>query len=65
MMNTISPKFIDFLQQDLAIPAESIDLALRYKPTMLHHFPMILWQYGLINKEQIEHVFDWLDEHYL
>ncbi|MEM8780116.1 MAG: DUF2949 domain-containing protein [Cyanobacteria bacterium P01_G01_bin.49] len=63
-MNLISPQFIDFLQQDLAIPAESIGLALRDEQAMPHHFPMVLWQYGLVTKEQLEHVFDWIDDHY-
>ncbi|MEA5510675.1 DUF2949 domain-containing protein [Crocosphaera sp. UHCC 0190] len=64
-MNPTATQFIDFLQQDLAIPAESIDLALRDEQAMPHHFPMILWQYGLVNKEQLESVFDWLDDHLL
>lgn len=65
MMNPMSPKFIDFLQQDLAIPSESINLVLRDKQAMPHQFPMLLWQYGLVDKQQLEDVFDWLDDHYL
>ena len=64
-MNPTANKLIDFLQQDLAIPVESLNLALRDEQAMPHHFPMILWQYGLVSKEQLESVFDWLDEHLL
>ncbi|MGB5596969.1 MAG: DUF2949 domain-containing protein [Crocosphaera sp.] len=64
-MNPTATKFINFLQQDLAIPVESLNLALRDEQAMPHHFPMILWQYGLVSKEQLESVFDWLDEHLL
>lgn len=64
-MNQMTTRFLDFLQDDLAIPAESIALAVRDVYAMPHHFPMILWQYGLVNKEQLEDVFDWLEEHCL
>jgi hypothetical protein len=64
-MNPTATKLINFLQQDLDIPAESLNLALRNEQAMPHHFPMILWQYGLVSKEQLESVFDWLDDHLL
>ncbi|MDJ0600542.1 MAG: DUF2949 domain-containing protein [Crocosphaera sp.] len=64
-MNPTATRLFNFLQQDLDIPAESINLALKDEQAMLHHFPMILWQYGLVTKEQLESVFDWLDEHLL
>ncbi|MDJ0658423.1 MAG: DUF2949 domain-containing protein [Crocosphaera sp.] len=64
-MNPTATRLLDFLQRDLAIPAESLNLALKDEQAMPHHFPMILWQYGLVTKEQLESVFDWLDEHLL
>ncbi|MDJ0846537.1 MAG: DUF2949 domain-containing protein [Crocosphaera sp.] len=64
-MNPTATRLLDFLQRDLAIPRESLNLALKDEQTMPHHFPMILWQYGLVNKEQLESVFDWLDDHLL
>jgi len=55
-------KFISFLQEDLAISKDGIELALRNlqqnSPVLL---PMILWQYGLIDLSQLEQIFDWLD----
>ena len=63
-MNPTATRLLDFLQQDLAIPAESLNLALKDEQAMPHHFPMILWQYGLVTKEQLESVFDWLDDQF-
>ena len=55
----MTDKLIQFLQQDLAISTDQINLALRQEfPEQL---PMILWQYGLINLEQLGMIFDWLD----
>jgi len=54
-------KLIQFLQQDLAVSIEQIDLALRNIQETPNQLPMILWQYGLINLEQLEKIFDWLD----
>jgi hypothetical protein len=55
-------KFLNFLQADLAISKDSIELALRnlrqYSPVLL---PMLLWQYGLVDLNQLEQIFDWLD----
>ncbi|MBD2354420.1 DUF2949 domain-containing protein [Tolypothrix sp. FACHB-123] len=54
-------KFLRFLHEDLAIPADGVQLALRhaeYNPSLL---PMILWQYGLVNLSQLDEIFDWLN----
>lgn len=60
-MKSTTSQLISFLQEDLAIPASSIDLALQHpeqSPTLL---PMILWQYGLINLAQLDSILDWLE----
>ncbi|MGK7872594.1 MAG: DUF2949 domain-containing protein [Xenococcaceae cyanobacterium] len=60
-------KLIDFLQSELAIPTESIALALRIGQPVPNQFPnpnqfpIILWQYGLISLEQLDRIFDWLE----
>ena len=55
-------KFLNFLQTDLAISQDGIELALRNlqknSPVIL---PMILWQYGLVDLTQLQQIFDWLD----
>jgi hypothetical protein len=53
-------QLIRFLQDDLAVPASSVRVALRH-PECSSHLPMILWQYGLISLEQLDQVFTWLE----
>jgi hypothetical protein len=54
-------RLIRFLRDDLAIPSTSIDLAVRHQPDSLNFLPMVLWQYGLVTKKQLEQIFDWLE----
>ncbi|MGC9504598.1 DUF2949 domain-containing protein [Baaleninema sp.] len=54
-------KLIRFLQDDLSIPATSIDLALRRGENSPNTFSMVLWQYGLITIDQLDRIFDWLE----
>lgn len=52
---------IRFLQEELALPNDSIALALKQgkqDPSQLH---MVLWQLGLVTLSQLEQVFDWLE----
>lgn len=55
-------KFLNFLQTDLAVSQDGIELALRNlqqnSPILL---PIILWQYGLVDLSQLKQIFDWLD----
>ncbi|MEM8638418.1 MAG: DUF2949 domain-containing protein [Cyanobacteria bacterium P01_G01_bin.54] len=59
---TLTKQFIQFLQDELAIPADSLAIALRHQgqssPNVL---PMILWQYGLVTLDQMDEMFDWLE----
>ncbi len=54
-------QFIRFLQEDLAISAASIAVALRHREQDPGPLPMILWQYGLITLEQLDQIYDWLE----
>jgi hypothetical protein len=54
-------QLIRFLQEDLAISAASINVALRHSQQDPGPLPMILWQYGLITLEQLEQIYDWLE----
>ncbi|MBV8887804.1 MAG: DUF2949 domain-containing protein [Chroococcidiopsidaceae cyanobacterium CP_BM_RX_35] len=54
-------RFINFLQKDLAISADSIGVALRHREQDPGPLPMILWQYGLITLEQLARIYDWLE----
>ncbi len=52
---------VKFLQEELALSPSSIDMALRHGEQNLGPLPMILWQYGLVSLEQLERIFDWLE----
>jgi hypothetical protein len=55
-------KLIQFLQDELSIPGNSISLALRQgEAHSSNTFLMVLWQYGLVTLEQLDKVFDWLE----
>ena len=61
MESTSLAKLTRFLQEELSIPAESIGLALKQGEQSLHLLPIILWQYGLVNLQQLDRIFDWLE----
>lgn len=54
-------KLINFLQEELKIPPNSLSLALRHSEQSATSLPMTLWQYGLVSLSQLEKIFDWLE----
>ena len=54
-------RLIKFLHDELALSKDSIAIAQRSFEKNPGSFPMILWQYGLVTLEQLDHIFDWLD----
>ncbi|MFB2878817.1 DUF2949 domain-containing protein [Floridanema aerugineum] len=54
-------KLVNFLQEELKIPPNSLSLALRHSEQSTTSLPMILWQYGLVSLNQLEKIFDWLE----
>lgn len=54
-------QLIRFLQDDLNVPTNSIALVLRQPELSLNTLPMLLWQYGLIDLQQLDRIFDWLE----
>lgn len=52
---------IRFLQDDLAVSQDSINMALRHCEQDPGPLPIVLWQYGLITLEQLEKIYDWLE----
>jgi hypothetical protein len=54
-------RFIQFLQDDLALSASSISIALRHRERDPGPLAMILWQYGLVTIDQLDRIFDWLE----
>jgi hypothetical protein len=59
---TTQAKLIQFLKEELAVPAAAIALALRnLNEQGSNLLPVVLWQYGLITLEQLERAFDWME----
>ncbi|TFI54606.1 DUF2949 domain-containing protein [Mastigocladus laminosus UU774] len=55
-------KFINFLQNELELSSGDIAVALRKRELENGPLPMLLWQYGLVDIEQLERIFDWLEK---
>jgi hypothetical protein len=56
-------KLMNFLHQELELSKSDIAVALRHQQLDNGPLPMLLWQYGLVNLEQLEKILDWLAEH--
>ncbi|MGB3238805.1 MAG: DUF2949 domain-containing protein [Geitlerinemataceae cyanobacterium] len=59
MKSPVSDQFVNFLKNELQLSPNSIALAMRHKPQIFSHFPLVLWQYGLITLDQLERIWDW------
>ena len=59
----LSPKrnLIKFVQEELAISAASLQVALKHSEQDPGPLLMILWQYGLVTLEQLEQIYDWME----
>lgn len=55
-------ELINFLQEELTIPVNSIKFALRQVKQTPSMLPITLWQYGLVTLIQLEQIFDWLEQ---
>ena len=62
MTPQVQAKFMKYLQEELAIPADSLAIAMRHPPENSIQLPMVLWQYGLVNLHQLELILDWLED---
>lgn len=54
-------QLIEFLKQELAVPADAIALGLRRSASSPNLLPIVLWQYGLVTTHQLDQIFDWLE----
>lgn len=61
LKNSIYKKFIQFLQDDLALPKESLSIVQKAVENNIEPVPMILWQYGLVTLEELDRIYDWLE----
>lgn len=56
-------KLLQFLHKELELSQADIAVALKHREFNHGPIPMLLWQYGLVNLEQLDKIFDWLAEH--
>ena len=61
MQSSKFAQLLKFLQEDMAIPVDDLQLALRHTEETPSLLPMILWQYGLVTLNQLDRIFDWLE----
>jgi len=54
-------QLINFLRTDLDISLDAISLAKKNHDIEPNTLPIILWQYGFLDKWQLDRVFDWLE----
>lgn len=59
MCSPVQQPFIDYLQTELGISEEAIDLALRRQEPSRGPLHMLLWQHGLIDLDQLDRAFEW------
>lgn len=57
------PQMIGFLCQDLDLPTESVELALKQSKSDYGTLPIVLWQYGLVSLYQLDQIFDWFESY--
>lgn len=62
MQGGLSIRLSKFLKEELALSQDSIAIAQRHLEQNPGSFPMVLWQYGLVTLEQLDRIFDWLDQ---
>ena len=53
-----------FLQDELTISSAAIALVMQKKEELSSPLPMLLWQYGLVSRSELDRIFDWLEERY-
>ena len=61
MVMKMPQKLIVFLEKELSIASESISLVMRHKSENVTDYPIIMWQYGLITREELNKIFDWIE----
>lgn len=51
---------IRYLKEELALPEDLIELALRHCEQEHGTLPMVLWRYGFVSIDQLNQIFDWM-----
>ncbi len=53
-----------FLQDELTVSSAAIALVMQKKEELSSPLPMLLWQYGLVSRSELDRIFDWLEDRY-
>ena len=61
MTNDLQTPLLEYLRHKLAIPADALKMAVKFTEASMGSLPMVLWQYGLIDLQQLDQVLDWID----
>lgn len=56
-----SRALLQFLQRQIGLSREALNLGLRQAELEQSPLPIVLWSFGLLNLEQLQQVLDWLD----
>jgi hypothetical protein len=56
-----NPRLIHYLQQDLGITDTALALVSRQQKPSATELPIVLWNHGLIDLEQLGFIFDWME----
>lgn len=54
-------RLIQYLREELLIPADAIALAIRKQHHLSSQLPIIFWQFGFISLQQLNQIFEWLE----
>jgi hypothetical protein len=57
-----SHPLLKFLKQELALSDASLAVAKRTAQDNYNALPIVLWQYGLITLDELDRIYDWLDQ---
>ena len=62
MVNDLQTPLLEYLRHKLAIPTDALKMAVKFTEASMGSLPMVLWQYGLIDLQQLDEVLDWIDK---
>ncbi|NJL84443.1 MAG: DUF2949 domain-containing protein [Chloroflexaceae bacterium] len=62
MSPLVYTQFLHFLREELSLPQDSIAVAERSLKQNPGPLPMVLWQYGLVTLDQLDRIYDWLEQ---
>jgi Protein of unknown function (DUF2949) len=57
------PQVVKFLHQEMSLAHEFIELGLKQSRSDYGTLPIVLWQYGLVNLNQLARIYDWFESY--